>query len=321
MLEDYDIAILNGDRGEAGNIIYLYQITVSQIGLKQERIIEDLATGKEKCVDNDPRYYSFVETLDYLENCFLKLRRQRTGETKMKRNTILIVTMMLISLFIINSNAELINSVDEINIEVFTTEELEELQRRITEELQKRSAGEDKADDFIQDFYPGVYISSEGFKSGDYIFICEKVLGGGRGEIVVYNNDFDYRYDNKNYVFRVSVAEGEAIHISAERFYVIDVRGLQGKLITQNTNSKLYPGVYISSKDMLVPGEYVLHCESITGTEPGKIVIYNSTFDYRYAKNQPIFEHNISVGDSITISARRMYVIEVVGANGTIEAK
>ncbi len=166
-----------------------------------------------------------------------------------------------------------------------------------------------------------MYISDDGFEIGDYIFACESVMGGEKGEIIIYNNDFDYRYDTENYLFRVEVAAGESVHISANRMYVIDVRGIQGKIISGDTGSKLYPGVYISDKTLFAPGEYVFHCDSIAGSEPGKITIYNNDYDYRYQKNEPVFEHSISAGESIAISAKRMYVIEVIGANGSIEAK
>lgn len=236
--------------------------------------------------------------------------------------TFVLAAMLLCSVFAINmASAESKIQLDELNLEGYATEELESLQARIAEELKKRTVSDEATESVIQDLYPGVYISDDGFEIGDYIFVCESVMGGEKGEIIIYNNDFDYRYDTENYLFRVEVAAGESVHISAHRMYVIDVRGIQGKIISGDTGSKLYPGVYISDKTLFSPGEYVFHCESITGSEPGKITIYNNDYDYRYQKNKPIFEHSISAGESIAISAKRMYVIEVVGANGSIEAK
>ena len=51
---------------------------MSQIGLNREcmnleRIIEDLATGKEKCADDDPQY-SLNEALDYLREYLQELK-------------------------------------------------------------------------------------------------------------------------------------------------------------------------------------------------------------------------------------------------------
>ena len=234
---------------------------------------------------------------------------------------VLAITLMC-GIFTLNmASAESEISLIDINLEKYTTEELEQLQTRIADVLMKRTADNNTTESVAQDLYPGVYIAGDGFEIGDYIFACESVMGGEKGEIIIYNNDFDYRYDTENYLYRVEVAAGESVHISANRKYVIDVKGLQGKIISGDTDDKLYPGVYISDKSLFTPGEYIFHCDSMIGSKPGKIVIYNNTFDYRYQKSKPVFEHSISAGESVVISAKRMYVIEVVGATGSIEAK